>query len=148
MVLVDGLHRRYHERGMNIAVKAVVGTLIAAIVLPGIGLAQSKPAEAPLKPVTVCEILASPQQFNGKDLAVLGRFSFTDEGWWLAEDGCGTKLVTEGYKWGNLIWLDCRHEAAPDPPSGFLVLDESRGSSLQNPPMSNCTLRVTHGDDV
>lgn len=103
----------------------VVAVVIAAIVLTGTALAQHKSDDGPLKPVTVCEILANPQVFNGKNLAVLGRFSFTDEGQWLVDDGCGTKLVTDGYTWRNLIWLDRCHEAAPDPPSGSLILDES-----------------------
>jgi hypothetical protein len=107
---------------MNIGIQVVVGGIIAAAV-PGLA-AQVKSSQAPLIPVTVCEILASPQQFNGTNLAVLGRFDHTDEGWWLAEDDCGRKLVTEGYTWPNLIWLHCCYEPAPDPPSGSLRLDD------------------------
>jgi hypothetical protein len=107
---------------MYIGIQVVVGGIIA-VAVPGLE-AQVKSTEAPLTPVTVCEILASPQQFNGMNLAILGRLDQTGEGWWLAEDDCGRKLVTEGYTWPNLIWLHCCYEPAPDPPSGLLRLDD------------------------
>jgi len=88
------------------------------------GLAQATSGEAPLVPVTVCEILASPQQFNGKNVAVLGRLGRTNEGWWLGEDDCGSKIVQEGYTWPNLVWVECCYEPAPDPPSGSLRLGD------------------------
>src|SRR5215212_10137715 len=107
---------------MNIAIQAIVAVIVAAMV-PGLA-AQNKSGDTPLIPVTVWEILASPQQFNGKDLAVLGRFGYTDEGQWLDEEDCGRKLVTEGYTWPNLVWIHCCYEPAPDPSSGSLILDD------------------------
>ena len=63
----------------------------------------------PLKPVTVCEILFNQPNFEGKNVAVLGRTYFNGGGRWLRVDDCGQKLVTEGYQWPNSIWLDCRN---------------------------------------
>jgi|ERR1041385_4416255 hypothetical protein len=103
----------------------VLLVLIAGIVavLPCIAVAQAKSDES-VTLVTVCEVLKDPQHFNGKDLAVLGRFGYTDEGLWLSEDDCGFKLSTGSYDWPNLVWLHCCYEPAPDPPSGSLVLDK------------------------
>src|SRR5262245_16822081 len=102
-----------------------IQALVCGIIVAGVpGLAQVKADEAPLVPVTVCEILANPQQFNGNSVAILGRFGRTNEGWWLSEDDCGSKLVQQGYAWPNIVWLHCCYEPAPDPPSGSLRLDD------------------------
>ena len=89
---------------VNSAFKTVIGGVFAAVLLSGF-VEPQKPEETRLLPVTVCEVLANPQQFNGKNLAILGRFGVTDEGEWLSEDECGRRLVTEGFTWPNLIWL-------------------------------------------
>jgi hypothetical protein len=80
-------------------------------------------AEGGLNPVTVCEVLANPIAYNGKNIALLGRSGETFEGWWLTEDNCSRKLESDGYTWDNIVWVDCCNEPAPDPPSGLLVLD-------------------------
>ena len=110
---------------MALRICTVSSTLISTTVFCGVAVAQEKSSETPLKPVTVCEILANPQQFNGRAVAALGRFDYTDEGEWLSEDDCGAKLVTGGYTWPNIIWLDCCYETAPDHLQGALVVDDS-----------------------
>jgi hypothetical protein len=84
--------------------------------------AQTTPA--PLKPVTVCEILVNQEKYNGTNAAVIGRYDYTNEGQWLSEGKCdwmpGNEVV-----WPNIIWIDCCDHPAPDPPSGSFVLDES-----------------------
>ena len=45
-------------------------------------------SEAPLKPVRVCEVLADLSARDGKVVAVLGRFSFRENGRFLGEDAC------------------------------------------------------------
>ena len=109
---------------MNATTKALVGSVLTLVFSSEIA-AQQTPEAMRLAPVTVCEILASPQQFNGRNVAVLGRLATTDEGWWLAEDDCGRKLVTDGHTWPNSIWLHCCYKPAPDPPTGSLVLDQT-----------------------
>jgi hypothetical protein len=61
-------------------------------------------AEEPIKVVTVCDILSDPAGFNGKLIAVLGRYDATDEGSWLSEDGCGRKLETSGAAVHISVW--------------------------------------------
>jgi hypothetical protein len=107
-----------------VAIKIVIGGVIAAALLPGF-VEQQETEHGRLVPLTVCEVLANPLQFNGKDLAVLGRFGITDEGRWLSEDDCGRRLVTKGFTWPNLIWVECCYQPAPDPPTGSLLLDEA-----------------------
>ena len=66
----------------RIRVAALCG---AAVLLAGSGPGSS---EAPLKPVRVCEVLADLPARDGKVVAVLGRFSFRENGRSISEDGC------------------------------------------------------------
>ena len=45
-------------------------------------------ADAPLEPVTVCEILSDLPAHDGKDLAVFGRYSFRPAGRSISEQSC------------------------------------------------------------
>jgi hypothetical protein len=77
----------------------------------------------PLKPVTVCEILKNQEKYNGTNVAVIGRYEYTNEGQWLSEDKCDWKPGNE-VVWPNIIWVHCCYQSAPDPPFGSLVLDK------------------------
>ena len=46
-----------------------------------------------LQPVTVCEVLQDLAAYDGKVVAVIGRFSFRQNGRWLGELKCAHKLV-------------------------------------------------------
>ena len=63
---------------------------VAALCGAAVLLAGGEPgsSEAPLKPVRVCEVLADLPARDGKVVAVLGRFSFRENGRFLGEDGC------------------------------------------------------------
>jgi hypothetical protein len=45
-------------------------------------------ADTPVVPVTVCEIMRDLVGNEGKDVAVLGRYSFRSSGTWVAEQAC------------------------------------------------------------
>ena len=64
----------------------------------------------PLAPVTVCEVLADLPAHDGKEFAVLGRYSFRRDGRWLGQDACrGT---------AGILWLN-EDSTAPKPPGNF-----------------------------
>jgi hypothetical protein len=77
-----------------------------------------------LKAVTVCDLLANPTSYAGRDLAILGRLDQTFDGSWLSEDNCETRIKTGGYIWPSTVWI-AAYNQAPDPPLGLLVLDEN-----------------------
>src|SRR5437899_12325420 len=54
--------------------------------------------------VTVCEVLANRESYNGKVVALIGRWSATDEGFWLVDD-CDRQVKTDDYVWANIISL-------------------------------------------
>ena len=64
-----------------------------------------------LVPITVCEVLADLPSHEGKNLAVLGRYSFRKEGRWLGEEACGGATGT--------LWLNEDSTAAPRLPGSF-----------------------------
>ena len=52
----------------------------------------------------ICDVLKDPSRYNGKQIAVRGYESGSDEGVYLKGD-CAVALETDGIKWPNLIWL-------------------------------------------
>ena len=69
-----------------------------------IGSWQGAPPET-LRVVTVCEALESRLSYNGKPVAVLGRFTQTGEGMYLDEE-CALRLRTKDFTWPNAIWVE------------------------------------------
>jgi hypothetical protein len=48
-------------------------------------------AGAPVRPLTVCEVLKNLDNYEGKPISVVGRFSFRENGRFLSEEVCGEK---------------------------------------------------------
>ena len=71
-------------------------------------------ADPPLAPVTVCEILKDLPIQQGKDVAVLGRYSFRQSGRWIAEQACDPASPE-----AQLLWLTEDSASAPKPPNNF-----------------------------
>jgi hypothetical protein len=70
-------------------------------------------SEAPLKPVRVCDILGDLSARDGKVVAVLGRFSFRENGRFLSEDGCERTLTAGDSAWPNALRVVFDPKAAP-----------------------------------
>jgi hypothetical protein len=51
------------------------------------------PADAPVVPLTVCEVLRDLPAHQGKNVAVLGRYSFRTNGRWMGEQACDPASV-------------------------------------------------------
>lgn len=79
-------------------------------------------AEPPLQPVTVCEALENLAAYDGKAVALVGRFSFRQSGRWLGEQQCPHPFVTGGHQWPNAFWIAFDPAGAPQPPT-VLALD-------------------------
>ena len=71
-------------------------------------------ADPPIVPVTVCEIAADLAAHEGKEIAVLGRYSFRRDGRWIAEDACEPTS-----KVPPMLWLTEDSTTAPKPPGNF-----------------------------
>jgi len=50
--------------------------------------AVGRPADAPVVPFTVCEVLRDLPAKAGKPLAVLGRYSYRENGLWIGQQAC------------------------------------------------------------
>ena len=71
-------------------------------------------ADPPIPTVSVCEVLADLPAHQGKDLAVLGRFSFRRDGRWIGEQSCeGTNGAPP------MLWLTEDSAVGPKPPANF-----------------------------
>jgi hypothetical protein len=51
-------------------------------------------AGAPVRPLTVCEVLRDLDTYEGKAVSVVGRFSFRENGRFLSEEVCGEKVAS------------------------------------------------------
>lgn len=69
-------------------------------------------ADPPIPPLTVCEVLADLPAHEGKELAVLGRFSFRREGRWIGEQSCEPAGTVP-----PLLWLTEDPYDGPKPPA-------------------------------
>lgn len=70
--------------------------------------AASVAAGPTLDPVPVCEVVSSPKEFEGKPVALVGRYSYRQKARWLDEEGCGEKAH-------GIIWLTIDPQKAPKP---------------------------------
>src|SRR5450759_3216926 len=67
-------------------------------------------ADPPIPPVTVCEILADLPAHEGKDVAVLGRYSFRRDGRWIGDQSCEPNTTVP-----SVLWLTEDAGAGPKP---------------------------------
>ena len=79
---------------------AVAGTVVAA--------------DPPIPTMTVCEVLADLPAHEGKDVAVLGRFSFRRDGRWIGEQNCEAANGAP-----PVLWLTEDLATGPKPPGNF-----------------------------
>ncbi len=78
--------------------------------------AASTPANPPLVPLSVCEVLHDLPAQEGKAIAVLGRYSFRENGTWIGEQACNPAV--EG---PPLLWLVESSKDGPKPPDDFEI---------------------------
>ena len=65
-----------------------VGPVLRALSIGIIGCAAALCADAPIVPLTVCEVVADLPAHEGKILAVIGRYSFRSDGRSMGEQTC------------------------------------------------------------
>jgi hypothetical protein len=71
-------------------------------------------ADAPLVPLTVCEILHDLPAQNGKTVVAIARYSFRQNGRWIGEQACDPASAAP-----PLLWLTEDAAGAPKPPEDF-----------------------------
>lgn len=79
-------------------------------------------ADTVLRPVRVCEVLESPAKFDGETVALIGRYSFTEDGRFIGEESCGKELKTGEIAWPATLRLAESSVSAPRP-EGPLQID-------------------------
>ena len=89
--------------------------LLPLLVSPLIG------GEPALRPVTVCEVLQDLAEYDGKVVAVVGRFSYRQAGRWLGEQKCEHKFTAGDQEWPNSFWVVFDPAAAAAPPAVLAV---------------------------
>jgi hypothetical protein len=75
-------------------------------------------ADPPLVPVGVCEVLRDLPSYEGKGVAVVGRYSFRESGRWMSEQACDAGSPGPGGT-PPLLWLVEDSNDGPKPPGDF-----------------------------
>jgi hypothetical protein len=78
--------------------------------------AAATSTEAPLVPLTVCEVLHDLAAQDGKNVAVLGRYSFRETGMWIGEQACNPAIDGPAQ-----LWLLESSKDGPKPPDNFEI---------------------------
>jgi hypothetical protein len=81
-----------------------------------VACAAAKPADAPLEPVSVCELLRDLPSHEGKDVAVFGRYSYRTNGRWIGEQACAPAVEGPAQ-----FWLLEDPDRSPRPPQDFEI---------------------------
>jgi len=90
---------------------------LARVVVIALACSVAIGADPPIAPVGVCEILRDLSHMDGKDVAVLGRYSFrSDEGRWVSEQSCDPPAASP-----SELWLVEDTREAPKPPEPFEI---------------------------
>jgi hypothetical protein len=69
-----------------------------------------------LTPVGVCDVLRDLPGMEGKEVAVVGRYSFRADGRWMSEQACDAPAATPPE-----LWLQEDAREAPKPPGQFEI---------------------------
>jgi hypothetical protein len=100
-------------------VKTVIRrALLRTITLGAVGCVFALPTAPPVIPLTVCEVLHDLPAQNGKDIAVLGRYSFREKGRWISEQACPGN-APEPAAVPPTLWLIEDTNSGPRPPADF-----------------------------
>jgi hypothetical protein len=86
--------------------------------LPMLLCAFALAADPPLVPLTVCEVLHDLPSYEGKGVAVVGRYSFREGGRWMGEQACDAGSPGPGGT-PPLLWLVEDSGDGPKPPGDF-----------------------------
>lgn len=84
---------------------------LAVFVLAG---ATTFSADPPISPITVCEVLRDIPAHEGKNVAVVGRYSFRETGRWVGEQVCEPAVTVP-----PLLWLQEDSKDGPRPPGNY-----------------------------
>jgi hypothetical protein len=88
-------------------------------------------ADPTVQPVTVCEVLSDFNAFEGKTVALIGRFSFRSHGRWLGEEACEFKPSSGEPTRTGVIAIATDPKTAPEAPPVLRIDDISAGQKLQ-----------------
>ena len=83
--------------------------------------AFTRAADPPLVPVTVCDVVRDLSSYDGKEVAVVGRYSFRENGRWLSEQACETGKEGSQAVPAPMLWLTEDGNDGPRPSGDFAI---------------------------
>jgi hypothetical protein len=92
------------------------GQLVCAMLVSAWACIVTMGADQPVTPMGVCEVLRDIPALAGKDLAVVGRYSFRADGRWMSEQACDAPAAAPPE-----LWLVEDSKEAPRLPEHFEI---------------------------
>jgi len=86
-----------------LVIKAIL--ILLLFIAAGSSVPQTSKVEPPEKLTSVCDILSNRGVYNGRLVALIGRWVSTDEGSWIESD-CEKPIKTGSYTWSDIIFLN------------------------------------------
>ena len=93
-----------------------LGKILRLSIAVGVTCAAVRPADAPLAPLGVCEVLRDLSSLEGKSVPVLGRYSFRQNGRWMSEEACDAPAPAPPE-----LWLLEDSREGPLPPRDYEI---------------------------
>src|SRR5580704_6531856 len=90
--------------------------VLRLLVCLGLNLLAVSAADPPFRLTRVCEILEDPTAYDGKIVAVVGRYSFRPSGRFFSEDGCAKPLKTGDFVWPSSVRVVFERDSSARPP--------------------------------
>jgi len=90
-------------------------------------------------------VLQDLPAYDGKVVAVVGRFSFRQTGRWLGEQKCAHKFVTGDQDWPNAFWVAYDPATAPKPPEVLAVNAAQLAQKLRQVKLGTALTKLAFG---
>jgi hypothetical protein len=89
---------------------------VRALCACALACASAATADAPLEPVSTCEVLRDLPSYEGKSAAIFGRYSYRSNGRWIGEQACSPPIDAPPQ-----LWLLEDSRDGPHPPADFEI---------------------------
>lgn len=107
--------------------------------------ASARAGEPALQPLTVCEVMQDLAAYDGKVVAVIGRFSYRQGGRWLGEQKCAQKVTMGDREWPYAFWIAYDPAGGPKPPSVLAVDSASLEKKLRTIQLGTALTKLPFG---
>ena len=95
--------------------------LAGLALLASLSLSAARAAEPTIKLMRVCDVLRDIAAYSGKPVAIVGRYSYRQNGRFFSEAGCEHELKTGDFVWPSTLRIVFDQKSGPKPPENTQI---------------------------